>query len=633
MRPENSPPSLQRFIVSSIYFFFTIFPGTHCSDQPQYTDCQSSFACGKLNEISYPFWGNEQSHCGRQGFELQCQPNQYPVIDINNQGFLVLEIEQDSHRMKLARSDLWDDACPLLNTNLNHVSFNYYATGNRNLSLFYGCPQESYSSGPVYKFPCTTKDGLNYNYLAGELSTFACEFQITVPILITAYYQLVNGTLTLKEALNKGFVADYNNDDQELCKLCRTTAGRCVPDINSTHALCVCHGESKEPPCSINDRDFLQLQASRIIGFGFAIGVIFTCAIFFCYKTMILVSRMINRKLKKDPNIDTYIKKYGSLAPKRYQCSDIKKITNSFREKLGEGGFCSVYKGKLEDGRLVAVKVLKLDTCKANGEEFINEVISISRTSHVNIVSLLGYCYTENRKALIFEFMPNGSLEKFIHNENISTEGQLAWEKLHEIAKGIARGLEYLHRGCNTRILHFDIKPHNILLDEDFCPKISDFGLAKQCPKESVISMLDARGTVGYIAPEVFSRNFGRVSHKSDVYSFGMMVLEMVGGRKNIDVAVDHSSEIYYPHWVYDRLKQGNSLGLHGVMTSQDNEIAKKMIIIGLWCIQTYPIHRPSMNEVLFMLEGSLDALKIPPKPFIYTPSRSSIDLYTNPIV
>lgn len=343
---------------------------------------------------------------------------------------------------------------------------------------------------------------------------------------------------------------------------------------------------------------------------------------------MKLVSRMINKKLmKKDPNVETYIKKYGSLAPKRYQCSEIKKITNSFREKLGEGGFCVVYKGELEDGRPVAVKVLKLDTGKANGEEFINEVINISRTSHVNIVSLLGYCYNEIRKALIFEFMPNGSLEKFIHNENISTKGRLAWEKLHEIAIGIARGLEYLHRGCSTRILHFDIKPHNILLDEEFCPKISDFGLAKQCPKESAMSMMDARGTIGYIAPELFSRNFGRVSHKSDVYSFGMMVLEMVGGRKNIDDAAEHNSEIYYPHWVYDRLQQaGNSLGLHGIMTSEANDIAKKMIITGLWCIQTYPAHRPSMNEVLFMLEGSLDALKIPPKPFTYTPSRSPID-------
>ncbi|XVF09560.1 hypothetical protein REPUB_Repub07fG0104500 [Reevesia pubescens] len=602
MRAENSPPSFQRFtfIISSI-FFFKVFPGTYCSNHPQYSDCRSSFSCGKLKEISYPFWENEQSHCGRQGFELQCQPNQFPVIDIDNQSFVVLEIEQKNHMMKLARSDLWDGSCPLLNTSLNHARFNFYDTKIRNLSILYDCPVEITSSGPSYKFACTTEDGINHKYFTGELSDpFAklCGFQITVPVLITAYNKLANGTLTLKEAFDEGFFVDFFHNNQEFCNLCMNSTpsvGKCVSDMNSTHALCICHGESRDPPCSVNDRDYLQWKVSSIIGIGFASGAIFACIIFFGYKTTILVSRMIKRKMNKDPDVETYIREYGSLAPKRYHCSDIKKITNSFREKLGEGGFCSVYKGKLEDDRLVAVKVLKLETSKGNGEDFVNEVISISRTSHVNIVSLLGYCYTRDRRALVFEFMPNGSLEKFIHNENISTSGHLAWEKLHEIAIGIARGLEYLH--------------------------------------QSVISMLDARGTVGYIAPEVFSRNFGRVSHKSDVYSFGMMVLEMVEGRKNIDFAADHSSEIYYPHWVYDRLLQGNSLGLHGVMRSQDNEIAKKMIIIGLWCIQTYPVHRPSMNEVLFMLEGSLDALKIPPKPFIYTPSRSPMELYTATIV
>ena len=182
----------------------------------------------------------------------------------------------------------------------------------------------------------------------------------------------------------------------------------------------------------------------------------------------------------------------------------------------------------------MAVKVL--NGLKDGGEEFINEVATISRTSHVNVVMLLGYCFEGRHRALIYEFMPNGSLDKFIYDGKSSTYRQLGWEALDKIAVGIARGLEYLHRGCNARILHFDIKPHNILLDEDFCPKISDFGLAKLCSrKESIISLLGTRGTVGYIAPEVFCRNFGGVSHKSDVYSYGMMVLEMVGVRKNID--------------------------------------------------------------------------------------------------
>ncbi|GMP83412.1 hypothetical protein CsSME_00037335 [Camellia sinensis var. sinensis] len=165
-------------------------------------------------------------------------------------------------------------------------------------------------------------------------------------------------------------------------------------------------------------------------------------------------------KTEKYQNVEAFLKNYGSLAPKRCTYSDIKKMTNSFRVKL--------------------VKVLK--GLKDNGEDFIIEVTTISRTSYVNIVNLLGFCFDGHNRALVYEFMPNGSPEKFIYDRNSLTYRQLGWETLYKIAVGIARGLEYLHRGCNIRILHFDIKPHNILLDEDFCPKISNFGLAKLCP-------------------------------------------------------------------------------------------------------------------------------------------------------
>ncbi|KAI8539062.1 hypothetical protein RHMOL_Rhmol09G0152200 [Rhododendron molle] len=325
---------------------------------------------------------------------------------------------------------------------------------------------------------------------------------------------------------------------------------------------------------------------------------------------------------KKEIGIDS---RNRSLSPKRYTYSDIKKIINSFRTKLGQGGFGCVFKGKLENDCPVAVKVLK--GLKGNGEEFINEVAIISRTSHVNIVTLQGFCFEGRHRALIYEFMPNGSLDKFIQDGGSLTYHQLSWEALYQIVVGIARGLEYLHRGCNTRIVHFDIKPHNILLNEDFRPKISNFGLAKLCPqKESIILLTGARGTVGYIAPEVFSRHFGGVSHKSDVYSYGMMVLEMVGVRKNISIEVDHSSEIYFPHWVYKRLEADEELGLHGNMDDEANASARKMIIVGLWCIQTDPSHRPSMSRVVEMLEGRLESLQIPPKPFLSSPSRSPVE-------
>ncbi|KAI3699082.1 hypothetical protein L2E82_43105 [Cichorium intybus] len=303
-------------------------------------------------------------------------------------------------------------------------------------------------------------------------------------------------------------------------------------------------------------------------------------------------------------------------------------MTNSFEVKLGQGGFGSVYKGVLTNGGLVAVKILS--DSKGDGEDFLNEVASVGRTSHVNIVTLVGFCFEGCQRALIYEFMHNGSLEKFIYDQAFSSNSHLGWKKLHEIAIGIARGLEYLHNGCNTQILHFDIKPHNILLDKDFSPKISDFGLAKLSPeKRSRISMSHMRGTPGYIAPELYFRSFGQVSHKSDVYSYGMMILEMVGGRKNIEVEVDHTSEIYFPHWIYTKVELDEELGLHMSMSDEENGMVRKMIIVGLWCIQTNPLSRPTISKVLEMLEGDAKSLEIPPKPYLSSPVRPSCSSYT----
>ncbi|XP_077221563.1 PR5-like receptor kinase isoform X2 [Tasmannia lanceolata] len=365
-----------------------------------------------------------------------------------------------------------------------------------------------------------------------------------------------------------------------------------------------------------------------IIGVTTGVGsILLVCILFslFCRRKLSVYNLIFfcKKKTNNTKKVDVFLRDYGSsLGPRRYTYSDIKKITSSFKDKVGQGGYGSVFKGKLRDGRLVAVKVLS--ESKGNGEEFINEVASISRTSHVNVVSLLGFCSQGLKRALIYEFMPNGSLDKFIYAEKPRNADPLGWEKLYQITVGIAQGLEYLHRGCNTRILHLDIKPHNILLDQDFCPKISDFGLAKLCPtKDSTVSLVGARGTFGYTAPEIGCRNIGGVSTKSDVYSYGMMVLEIVGGRKNIDAGVDNTSEIYFPHLIYKRMDLNGDLGLDGV-TAEEEKIARKMILVSLWCIQTNPTNRPSMNMVVEMLEGSLEDLQMPPNPILSSPNPTN---------
>ena len=302
--------------------------------------------------------------------------------------------------------------------------------------------------------------------------------------------------------------------------------------------------------------------------------------------------------------------------------SDIKKMTNKFKEMLGQGAYGVVFKGKLSNDVLVAVKIL--NDSRGNGEDFVNEVAAMTQIYHVNVVRLVGYCADGIRRALIYEYLPNESLEKYKSFATCGKNPSLSWEILQDIALGIAKGIEYLHQGCDKRILHFDIKPHNILLDRNFVPKISDFGQAKLCSKDqSAVSMMTARGTIGYIAPEVISKNFGNVSYKSDVYSFGMLLLELVGGRKNTNVAdrENNKEEIYYPEWIYNLLEGGEDLRIH-IDEEENAKIAKKLAIVGLWCIQWHPTGRPTMKAVVQMLEGE-EELIVPPNPFTSTGAQS----------
>jgi serine/threonine protein kinase len=274
-----------------------------------------------------------------------------------------------------------------------------------------------------------------------------------------------------------------------------------------------------------------------------------------------------------------------------------------------------VYKGKLQSGRLVAIKML--GKSKADGQDFINEVATIGRIHHVNVVQLIGYCAEGSKRALIYEFMSNGSLDKHIFPK----EGliSLRCKEAFEISLGVTRGIDYLHQGCEMKILHFDIKPHNILLDENFVPKVSDFGLARLCSlDDNSLTLTAARGTMGYIAPELFYKNIGGVSNKADIYSFGMLLMEIAGKRKNLNAFAANSSQIYFPSWVYDQFSKGKDMEIKDA-TDEEKKITKKMLKVALWCIQMKPTDRPnSMKQVIKMLEGEIECIPMPPQPFIY---------------
>ncbi|KAF7026892.1 hypothetical protein CFC21_099397 [Triticum aestivum] len=318
--------------------------------------------------------------------------------------------------------------------------------------------------------------------------------------------------------------------------------------------------------------------------------------------------------------VEKFLRMQQILGPTRYAYTDIIAITSHFRDKLGQGGYGSVFKGVLLPGNVhVAVKMLEGNS-NCNGEDFISEVSTIGRIHHVNVVHLLGFCSEEMRRALVYEYMPRGSLDKYIFSDVKS----FSWDKLNEIALGIARGINYLHQGCEMQILHFDIKPHNILLDSNFVPKVADFGLAKLYPRDnSFVPSRALRGTIGYIAPEMISRSFGVISSKSDVYSFGMLLLEMTGGRRNADPNAPNSSQAYYPSWVYDRLTEQEVCEISPV--ADMHELERKLCIVGLWCIQMKSHDRPTMSTVIEMLEGGFDGLQMPSRPFFCDDEHTAV--------
>ncbi|KAK7357750.1 hypothetical protein VNO80_17046 [Phaseolus coccineus] len=573
LKPLSSP-----ITHSSIIIYCLLAQITSCQVDPKFLACAPKTCPNSNQSISFPFYiqGTQEPYCGNPGFEISCAPHGLPILNLSHTQYFIRQIFYQNQSLRVSNAAFSSmqsnttKGCLVPTQNLTLPTTNVFrvAPNHTDVVLFYGCDASSLDEQRV---GCSAENETS--------SVLALD----------------------KRDKNVSFVA----------KNCKGGAVDTVVEDGSEGV-----GEALRKGCPYADD-------SGVV--GIVVLVILVC--WFRTKIFFPSCLLFWRENPTHNVIQEFLKEQGPLPITRHNYSEIKKMTNSFKNKLGQGGFGSVYKGKLHDGCVVAVKILV--ESKGNGQEFINEVASISTTSHVNIVRLLGFCFQGSKRALIYEFMTNGSLDKFIYEQKNSLQvaHQLDCNILYNIAIGIARGLEYLHRGCNTRILHFDIKPHNILLDENFNPKISDFGLAKICPrKESAISITCARGTVGYIAPEVFSRNFGVVSHKSDVYSYGMMILEMVGRRKNIKVEVNHSSELYFPHWIYDRLESNHELDLQIVKNEIDEKMMRKMALVGLWCIQTHPSTRPTISSVVEMLENRVE-LQLPPKPFLSSPSPSPVHL------
>ncbi|XP_042521226.1 rust resistance kinase Lr10-like [Macadamia integrifolia] len=313
--------------------------------------------------------------------------------------------------------------------------------------------------------------------------------------------------------------------------------------------------------------------------------------------------------------VERFLRDIAMEKPIRFSTSQLSEFTQDYSTVLGSGGFGEVYRGELPNGVPLAIKVLTGNLGKQVEEQFMAEIRTIGRTYHINLVRLYGFCFDPTKQALVYEFMENGSLDRFLFGENRAV---VEWEKLYEIAIGTAKGIAYLHEECQQRIIHYDIKPGNVLLDSKLCPKVADFGLAKLCNRDSThVTMSNYRGTPGYAAPEIYMPF--PVTHKCDVYSFGMLLFEIVGRRRNHNPNLSESQE-WLPRWTWEKFEQGELkelMEICGIEEEEDKGQAERLCLVALWCVQYSPDARPLMSTVVKMLEGGVEIVP-PPNPFQY---------------
>ncbi|XP_008221435.1 PREDICTED: putative cysteine-rich receptor-like protein kinase 35 [Prunus mume] len=295
--------------------------------------------------------------------------------------------------------------------------------------------------------------------------------------------------------------------------------------------------------------------------------------------------------------------------------------------ELGRGGFGPVYKGKLEDGREIAVKKLSQSSNQGK-KEFMNEAKLLARVQHRNVVNLLGYCAHGVEKLLVYEYVAHESLDKLLFKSNRREE--LDWKRRYDIIHGIARGLLYLHEDSHNCIIHRDIKASNILLDDKWVPKIADFGMARLFPEDETHVNTRVAGTNGYMAPEYVMH--GHLSVKADVFSFGVVVLELISGQRNssFNLNVDAQSLL---DWAYKLYKKGRSLEIMDptLASSVVTEQVAMCIQMGLLCIQGDPQLRPTMHRVVVILSKKPSNLEEPTRPGVpgsrYRRSRRQVGL------
>ncbi|KAJ0625612.1 putative protein kinase RLK-Pelle-DLSV family [Helianthus annuus] len=374
---------------------------------------------------------------------------------------------------------------------------------------------------------------------------------------------------------------------------------------------------SSQPSPPVTSPPGKKTRPSRTVIFVIVLTV---TAIVIASVCIFLILRRKKILVKKDNIMDI-----STIESLQYNFEMVKEATNDFSEsnKLGEGGFGSVYKGNLQNGQDIAVKRLSKDSGQGENE-FKNEVMLVAKLQHRNLVRFLGFSLEGTERLLIYEFMPNASLDHFIFDPTKCA--LLDWNKRNKIIKGVARGLLYLHEDSRLRIIHRDLKASNVLLDEEMNPKIADFGMTRLFNIQETHGCTNRIvGTYGYMPPEYVMH--GQFSVKLDVFSFGVLVLEIITGQKNQYFKIDDKLEFLLTYAWKSWRQETTSNMIDPTLMVESNSLDEiiRTIHIGLLCVQSNVAERPTMASIVLMLNSSSLSLQIPSEPAFFMRSSATV--------